>query len=251
MKSGNSLADNVKVCRPEPLEPGVRKPGRREIVDQRIEPDVDGLFGIAGEGNAPWLPQPRNRDVLEATLEQPQHFIAPDRGLDAQVAAVDKLEELVGVSAQIKKVISLSRWNQFQSRMLDTAAIDDLAVLLELLATSAVQPLVFGHIQIGGVALLYAAQQLRNGAEVAWLRRPDPVIVAALEPGPEVGETGSHRVDPLLWLHSCFPSRLEHRLAVLVHAHKEVDLISSEAAITRDAVRAHFFQSVPEVRVTI
>src|SRR6185436_20619396 len=93
----DAFADHVQVGGPELLEPGAWEPGGREIIDDRVEPDVDRLLRVAGEGNAPRLPLPRDRDVLESRLEEAQHFVAADCRLDAEGAARDAFQHRIAV----------------------------------------------------------------------------------------------------------------------------------------------------------
>src|SRR2546423_11191778 len=86
---------------------------------------------------------------------------------------------------------------------------------------------------------------------MARLRGADPVVIAALELAPIVGECSGHAVDPLAWRDATARRRLNDGLAVLVHAHEEMHLTSSQAMIAGDAVRANLFQRVAQVGIAI
>src|SRR5688572_4160252 len=101
--------------------------------------------------------------------------------------------------------------------MLDTVAVDDLALLLELLAAGAIQSLVLRHVEVVRVEPLDPSKQLRYGARVSGLGGPNPVVVGALEPSPELLEPTCHAVDPFLRRNARASCSLEHRLAVLIH----------------------------------
>jgi hypothetical protein len=135
--------------------------------------------------------------------------------------------------------------------MLDAAPVDNLALLLEFLASGAVEPLVLRDVQIVRMKPLYPLQQLRHRAKVARFRGPNPVIVAAVEPSPKVGKAGCHAVNPVLRRDTGLGGSLQDRLAVLVHAHDEVDLIAAHAAVPGDAVGADLLQGVPQMGVAV
>ncbi len=94
-------------------------------------------------------------------------------------------------------MIALFGGDEVERGMLDAMPVRDLGRLLELLAAGAIQSLIVRDVQIVGPLLLDAFQQRDYAAHVARLRRADPVVVAALEPAPVVGEGLRHPVDPL------------------------------------------------------
>src|SRR4051812_18484697 len=103
--------------------------------------------------------------------------------------------------------------------MLDAVSVDDLTLLLELLATGAVESLVLRDVEIVGIKLLDPAQQLGDRASMARLGGADPIVVAALQPPPELLEAASHPIHPLLRPHLGASGSLQDGLAVLVHPH--------------------------------
>ncbi len=251
MKPRDPLADHVEVRRPQPFVPRIGESRGRQIVDQRVEPDVHRLLAVAGEGNAPRQALPRNRHVLEPVLEQPHDFVAPDRRLDAKLARRYQREQPLAVGAQPEEVVALLGRDELQRRVLDAMAVRDLRRRLELLAAGAVQPLVIGDVEIGGAQPLDALEQRDDAAHVPGLGRADPVVVAALEPPPVVREGPGHAVDPRARRHVPARRRLNHRLAVLVHSHQEMHLVAAQAPVAGDAVGADLLQGVPQVGIAV
>src|SRR5213078_1592099 len=96
-----------------------------------------------------------------------------------------------------------------------------------------------------------ALEQGDDAAHVPRLRRADPVVVAALEPPPVVGERRGHTVDPLARRDGGARGRLNHRLAVLVHPHEEVDRIAPQPPVAGDTVGADLLQRVPQVGIAV
>src|SRR5437867_5236145 len=132
----------------------------------------------------------------------------------------DQLQQSLAVGAGPEKVIALFGVNELERGVLDAMPVHDLRRLLELFTPGAVQPLVVGHVQVVGTPLLNALEQRDDAAHVARLRRPDPVVVAALEPPPVAGERLRHAVDPLTRRDVGTRRGLNDRLAVLVHSHE-------------------------------
>jgi len=180
------------------------------------------------ERDAPRLALARDRDVLEAGLEQAQHLVAADLGLHAQRARADAVEDGVAIPAQAEEVIPLLGRDQVECGMLHAMPVNDLRTRLEFLAPGAVQPFVLRLEQIPRVALLDPLQQRRHRTAVPRLRGTNPVVVRAVEAAPVVGEAARHAVDPLLWADPSTRCRLNHRLAVLVHPHQEVDVVPAQ-----------------------
>ena len=150
-------------------------------------------------------------------------------------------------------MIALLGWDELQRRVLDAMAVRDLRRRLELLAAGAVQPLVIGDVEIVGTLLLDALEQGDHAAHVPRLGRADPVVVAAFEPPPVVGKRRGHPVDPDARRHVGARSRLNDRLAVLVHPHEEMHLIGAppEPPVAGDAVGTDLLQGVSQVRVAV
>src|SRR6185369_13419786 len=73
------LADHVQLGRPAIVIMLIGKPRGREIVRQRVEPDPRSLFLASGQGERKWYcpgqPRTRDRDVLEALIEQCENLI--------------------------------------------------------------------------------------------------------------------------------------------------------------------------------
>ena len=178
-------------------------------------------------------------------------YYIDDRGLDGQLAGRDQREHAVAVRAQPKEVVPLFGRDQRQGRVLDAVAVHDLRALLELLAPGAVQTFVVGHEEVVGAALLDALEQRDHALHVPRFRRPDPVVVAAPEVGPILGEQPGHPVHPGARRHPRPLGGLDHRLAVLVHAHQKMDLVAAQPAVPRDAVRPDLLEGVPQMGVAV
>src|SRR5437588_9155703 len=97
MKAGDVLADEMEVRRP-PLPKqffvaAVTDSG--DVVQDRIEPDIDCERFIKRNANAPVLTGAAYIDVLQAALHQAQYFIPPAFRLDKAGMLIVVIEQLV------------------------------------------------------------------------------------------------------------------------------------------------------------
>jgi hypothetical protein len=130
------LAEDVQVGRP-PLRKA-RLVGaiadRRRVVDQRIEPDVDHLLGCERQGNAPRLPRPAHRDVLETAVEQAQDLVAADLWLEELRMVREMPQQPVAILGEAEEVVLLPDPLRRHRRVQRTLAVDEIFLRLERLA---------------------------------------------------------------------------------------------------------------------
>ena len=113
---------------------------RGRVVQQRVDPHVDDVRLVPRHLDAPVERRPRDRQVLQALLDERDDLVARRLGPD-EVAVVVELEQLVLELAQLEEVVLLLQ--QLERLRVDRAdletlerarAVDDLGLGLELLA---------------------------------------------------------------------------------------------------------------------
>ena len=67
----------------------------------------------------------------------------------------------------------------------------------------------------------------------------------------QIGETLRHPFDPDRRGDARLDRRLNHRLAVLIHAHEEMHCVAPEPSVPADAIGADLFQRVPQVGIAV
>src|SRR5262249_478553 len=80
MKADDVLADDVDVGRPKYRIFAVfhfRIAERGDVVDQRVEPDVNHMAGMSRHRNAPGKAGARDRTILQARLDEADDLVAP------------------------------------------------------------------------------------------------------------------------------------------------------------------------------
>ena len=147
------LADDVQIRRPPLLEHLriVAEADRRRVVDQRVEPDVDDARRIERQRDAPRLPGAADGDVLQPAFDQPQDLVAPDLGLQELRVRGEVIEQRLLILRQPEEVVLLADPLGLQRRVQRAVAVDEVLLLLELLAADAVPALVDAFVDVAGV----------------------------------------------------------------------------------------------------
>ena len=250
VEAGDVLADHVQVGRPPGVEQRVvgAVADARDVVDQRVHPDVDHAAGIGRNRYAPRLPGPAHGDVLEAGLEQPQDLVAADLRLERLRVRRVALEQGLAILRQAEEVVLLA-YPLRRALVHRAGAVDEVLLLLERLARDAVPPFVEPLVDVA--RLDQARDERRHAAPVAIFRSPDEVVEGNVQPPPDVPERGLHPVaegqrrEPLL------ARALVHVLRVLVVSHQEPRIEAGEPLVARDDVGGHLLVRRAQVRPAV
>src|SRR5260370_29641333 len=73
----------------------------RDVVAQRVPPDVDHLAGVTGHADAPAAgpgDRPGRAEVLQAAGDEAEHLVATAGRLDPELARADQVVQLTGVA---------------------------------------------------------------------------------------------------------------------------------------------------------
>src|SRR5687768_10776047 len=247
VKPGDVLSDQVQIRRPQPLEIGIRKSSRGEIVGQRIEPHISRLLlaarSRAREGDAPRKPAPAGRDIVETRFQEREDLVAPGFWLEKFFAG-DQLLQPIRVGAQPEKPVLLLDPLERARRVHDAFSIDDLVVLLERLTPDAVPPRVGFLVEVVGRVLEDQLDEALYSRLVRRIRCPDELIEGDSEQSPDLLRAFGDRVHQLLWRYTPLRRGLRDFLAVLVHSDEKVDVVAAKAVITRDYNGADFLERV-------
>ena len=142
MESSNVLADDVNIRRPKRLEERLvvrAVADRRDVVQKRVEPDVNRLLGVERDWNAPGEPFARDRDVLKPRFHQADNLVATVFGLDEVGMGVVVRQEPVLEGGKPKEIVFLFDFLQRREGMIRTAAVFQLFLGLERFAAVAIK----------------------------------------------------------------------------------------------------------------
>src|SRR5262249_49739759 len=203
VKARDVLADDMEIGGPPFLEELLvaAETHRGRVVDQRVEPDVRVARRVERQRNAPGLPRPADGDVDETAFDEPQNLVSTDVGLQELGMRLEMIQEPLLVLREPEEVVLLADPLGRQRRMERTLAIDEVLLLLELLAADAVPALVDALVDLSLV--VEPASKLRDARTMARLRRPDEVVEGDVELPPGAPELLFHpvavgdRIEPL------------------------------------------------------
>ena len=133
---------------------------RRRVVDERVEPDVDDAGRIERQRNAPRLPRPADRDVLEPALEQAQDLVAARSRAGGTPGAPRSARAAAAGTSRGGR--SSSSPDPLRLGLVDRAQpVDQVLLLLERLAADAVPALVDALVDVAVVAAAPAPSPAR------------------------------------------------------------------------------------------
>ena len=97
MESGKDILTHPLDVRGPSILPirRIRPTRRRNVVDQRIEPDIDDSIVISWNGNAPAWVGARDTGVAKALLNEADHFVLACLRLDELGVRVDVLQQAI------------------------------------------------------------------------------------------------------------------------------------------------------------
>ena len=255
METQDVLADDVHVGRPVASEvlrlPGIGLIGivtqRRDIVRQRVQPDIHNMAVVKVDGNAPLERSPGYAEILQASLEEVvDHFLFPQLGLNEVGVLVNVGHQTVGILAHFEKVRLLLCLRERR------AAVGALAALRlrcgkKGFAGRAIPPLVFAFVNVP--LLIETAEDFLNGFDMGFVGCADEVVIACVHQIPDPADFARNAVhirlrgDPLLF------GVIFNLLPVLVRSRAEKDVLAERTLIARNGVRHNHLVGIAEVRL--
>ena len=243
------LADEVEGRRPEAVGQVVPVAGeaeRGDVVEQRVEPDVEDLVGIPRDRDPPLQPRARERDVLQPLGDERARLVAElAREDEVRVLRRELLELLLEArEAEEPVVLALAVERDLVDRA--RVVLARLLVGLEVRAAGAVPALVGALVDVAVV--VDALEDLLHALLVARVGRADEEVVGGLEPRQQRHEVLDVAVAELLRRDALSFGGERDRLAVLVGAGEEEDLLAALAHVAGQHVGGDRRVRVAEVR---
>ncbi len=245
------LGQQVDVGRPvAPLEvvagPGVGQ--GRDVVDQRVDPDVDHLLGIPRHGDAPGDRLAADGDVVEAALDERQGLVVTRPGPHpVGVLEVEPAQPIL--VARQQKVVVLFFEPHRLGAVHRAVTVDEVALVVEALAGRTVEAAVGALLDVaGGPQLLDEA--LHEGL-VLGIGRANEEIVRGVHPRGHLAKLRGEGVDVLARGQPALLGRLGDLVAVFVGAGQKEDIVAEPAMVAGQDVGGDRGVGVPEVRVGV
>ena len=235
------LRDEMLARPPEPRElVPVRVADRRQVVDQRVEPDVADVAPIEGQLDPPVESRLRTRDAQVAEtallLQHREHLVAVALGADELGMVGDVAPQPLEVLGHLEEVVALGAVLR-RSLVVATESVHQVAIGQEALAADAVVSLVLAELDLPCVP--DPLQDRRHDGLVVRVRGADEAIVGDAERLPglskarrEVRGRDRRGLAPGL-------RHLEHLLSVLVAAGQEEGPVATQPVVAGEGVRQH------------
>ena len=237
----------MEVRRP-PLVPAgfvVAVAGRREVVDERVEPHIDDALLVEGDGYAPVEPRPADREVRQPRFEDSGQFVAPRFRFDETGVVPVEREQAVAVTRQPEEVVPLA--DPVRLAAVDRAdSVVEVLLLLERFAGNAVPTLVGALVEVAGAA--DRAEQFLHGRPVPPLGRAHELVERDVQLRPDAAKHFLHpfavgeRFEPLL---GGLPADIQ---GVFVRPHQEVRVVPGAPPEPGDHIRGDLLVGGAEVR---
>ena len=257
METEYILADDVNVSRPVFLEKvrlllvglvGVVT-YRRDIVGQRVEPDIDDMTRVKSR-NAPSKRSSRNAEILQTAIDLEEvvyHLFFARFRLDEFRVIFNIFYKAVCVLAHLEEVRLLLRFLN-GSAAVGALAVNYLRVGEEGLAGSAVPTLVTALVNVA--LFVKTLEYFRNGVNVRSVGRSDEVVVTRIHLVPDAANLAGHLVDVLLRRHSGVFGVVFDFLTVLICSGAEKDVKTARSFVSRDSVCHNYLVSVAKMRLS-
>ncbi len=226
------LADDMQVGGPIPAKHRAFRIGiadRGDVVGQSVDPHIHHVLGIDWDLHAPVERGARDREVLQATLDEAHHLVEPFLG--QYIAGIVRIEiqQFALVGREAKEIAFLL--DPFHRRLLRTDPLtflvdSGLVLVVVRLITDRVPPGIFVEIDI--TCRLHPLPNCGRSSMVALFRRANEVVVRTVEPLDHCLEMRNVALDQLPRSELLLRRRLQQLDAVLIGAGEEEHIVAIE-----------------------
>jgi len=222
----------------------------RDVVDERVEPDVADVIGVERQLNSPREPRFRAADaeVAELLAQETERLVGAEGGLDEFGVGFDVLDQPVPVLAHPEEVVGFDDLGDFAAAV-RTLAFDQVLLGEEPFAADAVPAGVFGPVDL--VAVVEVLENFADGLLVEGVGGANEAVVGDAEPIPERLEPDDCLVAVRFGVHVARGGGFFHLLAVFVGSGQEKGLVAERTVVTREHVGQHGGVGVADVRLVI
>ena len=112
VEPGDVLADDMQIRRPPRLEQARRQLAKvegRDVVDERIDPDVDDAVLVERDRDAPFLAFTTDRQIVQAGFEHVEDLVASQLGYQKLGVLTIVIEQRLSILGELEEVVTLFR----------------------------------------------------------------------------------------------------------------------------------------------
>src|SRR5207247_180843 len=242
------LAEQVVDVRPEALAQVVAVAGvrqRAQVVDECVYPDIGDLLLVPGDRHAPRLARAADAEVRQTARDEAPSLVVPEPWQDKIRPLVVEREQALLVRRQPEEVVLLLDVLG-RGAVLGAEAVDEIGLVLELLAADAVEPRV--DVLVDVAVVVDALEELLDEALVPLVGRADEEVVLSIDTPRQLAPVVGDAVDVLLWVEPLLLGDSEHLGRVLVCTREEEGLVAALAVMPDDYVGRDGRVRVADVR---
>src|SRR5680860_349019 len=216
-----------------------------DVVEQGVEPDVHALLGVPGQPHPPLQLGTRERDVLQPPLDEGDRLVAAEIRHDEVGPFLVEAFELGLEGGEAEEPVLLAQLLQLD--LVDRAGLAGakLALGLEVGAARAVPA--FPDALVDPAVVVDALHDLGDALGVARVGGADEEVVGRVDGRHQRFELGGVAVGQLLRRHTLALGGVLDRLAMLVGAGEEEDILAALAHVAGKNVRRHRRVRVPQM----
>ena len=243
-----SLAIRCRTCGPVALAQvlaGPRIRQRAEVVDQRVDPDVDDLVLIPRNRDTPRLSGSAEAEVLEPALDEAPRLVSAEVGQDEVRPLVVELQQRLLVAREPEEVVLLLDPLR-DGAVLGTLPVHELVLVLERLAADAVETRV--GVLVDVAVVVDPLDELLDESLVALIRRADEEVDAGTDLLRDLAPLLRDLVDVDLRIQPLLFCDAVHLRRVLVRAGEEERVLASLPVMAHEDVRRERRVRMPDVR---
>ena len=219
----------------------------RDIVGERIKPNVNDVLVVKFHGYAPRKRRARNAKILQAFQKEiVHHFVLARYRLNKLGVGVDMLDKPIGVFAHFEEIRFFFRRLHFPSAI-GAFAFYKLAFRPEGFAGRAIHALIVTLINIPLIVKLF--ENFRNLFHVIGVRRAHKFVIGRAHKVPNVLDLARDFIDVCLRRYPHSLRLFLNFLTVFVRSRLEKHVVALLTLKPRDRVRQNRFVRVADMRL--
>jgi hypothetical protein len=248
MEAKDVLAEQVPDLGPELLSQVLAVACIREraqVVDQRVDPDVDDLILVPRDRHAPGLARAAEAEVLQPARDEGSRLVVAEPRQNEVGPRVIQVEQLLLERRQPEEVVLLldPLW---LDAVLRTLAVDELGLRLERFATDAVEPRV--GVLVDVAVVVDPLDEVLDEALVSLVGRADEEVVLGIDEPRQLSPGLGDLVDVRLRIETLILGHPVDLGGVLVRSGEEERLLAALLVMARQDIGRDRRVRVADVR---
>src|SRR5215471_10934059 len=253
MKADDLFANHVHIGRPVPLElflvrlvSGTKADGA-EVIDQRVEPNIDHVLGIARNWNPPLESAAADGKIAQPAFHEGDYFVAPGLRTNKLRMVFVVGKKFFGKRRQFEIVVLFA--HRFRGPSALRAGIARLGRIHIKLVIDAILPGI--GTGVDEALRLHPAEEFLYAALVPGLSGADEIVVSDVHPIKETAKFSGNLINPFLWRYLGSGGRALNVDAMLIRPGQKKRVVAEHALAARDGVAHNTGISVPNVRARV